>query len=101
MIFRHKFGAIRTETDGIRFASRKEAQFYENLKLLQANGDVIFFLRQTPFHLPGNVRYVVDFVTFDKDGSVHFIDIKGMKTPMYKAKKKMVESLYPIEIEER
>ena len=100
MRFNHKFGAIRTEVDGIKFASRREALAFQNLELQKKAGNVIFFLRQVPFHLPGGVRYVVDFVTFDKDGSVHFIDAKGMKTPMYIAKKKMVEAIYPIEIEE-
>ena len=96
MRFNHKFGAKRTELDGIKFASKREAKAYQDLDLRKKAGDVIFFLRQVPFFLPGGVRYVVDFVSFDKDGSVHFIDAKGMKTPMYIAKKKMVESIYPI-----
>jgi hypothetical protein len=27
------------------------------------------------------------------------VDVKGMKTPVFIAKKKMVEALYPVEIE--
>jgi len=97
----HKFGAKRTELDGIKFASKKEATFYGGLVLRKKAGDVIFFLRQVPFHLPGGIRYVVDFVTFDKDGSVHFIDAKGFRTREYITKKKLVEAEYPVEIEER
>lgn len=100
MIFHHKFNAQRTELDGIKFASKKEAHFYENLKIRKLAGEIVFFLRQVPFHLPGNVRYIVDFMTFNADGTVKFIDCKGMKTPLYIAKKKMVEAEYPIEIEE-
>lgn len=96
----HKFSAVRTVTDGIKFDSKKEAAYYEQLKIRQQAGDIVFFLRQVPLHLPGNVRYVVDFVTFNTDGTVHFIDVKGMRTPVYIAKKKMVEATYPIEIEE-
>lgn len=70
------------------------------MELRKKSGDIVFFLRQVPFHLAGGVRYVVDFVTFNKDGSVHFVDAKGMKTPMYIAKKKIVEATYPIQIEE-
>ncbi len=70
------------------------------LKTRQSAGDVIFHLRQVPFHLPGNVKYVVDFVLFNVDGTVDFVDVKGMKTPMYILKKKMVENLYPISIKE-
>lgn len=97
---RHKFNAKRTVTDRIKFSSRKESQFYENLKIRKAGGEILFFLRQVPFHLSGGVRYVVDFVAFTADGSVHFYDVKGMKTAMYVMKKKMVEAEYPIEIEE-
>ena len=96
----HKFNAIRTEIDGIKFASKKEAAYYQQLLLRRQAGDIIFFLRQVPFHLPGGVRYVIDFVEFLTDGSVRFVDVKGFKTSEYRAKKKMVEALYPIAVEE-
>ena len=102
MIFqKHKFSAIRTVRDGITFDSKKEAQYYDTLKLMIRAKEIIFFLRQVPFDLPGTVKYRVDFQEFHSDGTIHFIDVKGYATPEYKAKKKMVESLYPIEIEER
>ena len=96
---KHKFSAVATKVDGIRFDSKKEARYYEKLKLRVAAGEVVTFLRQTPFHLPGGVKYVVDFQEFHADGSVHFIDVKGMQTESFKAKKKMVEAMYPVEIE--
>ena len=99
MRFNHKFGAIRTELDGIKFASKKEARAYQNLDLRKKAGDVLFFLRQVPFHLPGGTKHVIDFVTFNADGSVHFIEVKGYDTPMGKMKRKMVEAQYPITIE--
>lgn len=99
-MIRHKFNARKTECDGIKFSSRKEAMRYNQLKAAQTAGEVLFFLRQTPFHLPGGVKYVCDFVIFYADGRVTFEDAKGFKTESYKAKKRMVEALYPIEIEE-
>lgn len=97
---RHKYGAVRTETDGIKFASKKEARYYSALKLRVAAGEVLFFLRQVPFHLPGGVRYVVDFQEFHSDGTVRFVDVKGMETASFKAKKRMVEEIYkPVTIE--
>jgi len=96
---KHKFKAIQTECDGIKFPSKKEANYYKQLKLLQKAGDVVFFLRQVPLHLPGNTKYVVDFIEFRRDGTVHFVDVKGVKTEMFIMKKKQVEQLYPIEIE--
>ena len=95
---KHKFKAKPTETDGIRFDSKIEARYYQKLKLLQESGKICFFLRQVPIHLPGNVRYVVDFVEFHADGHVIFTDVKGMETPMFKTKKAQVEELYPIKI---
>jgi len=97
---KHKFHAKQTELDGIKFASKKEAKRYENLKMLQKGGAVLFFLRQTPFHLPGGIKYIADFIVFWSDGNVTIEDCKGFKTQQYKTKKKMVESLYPIHIKE-
>ena len=99
-IHHHKFRAIATEHDGIRFASKKEGRRYLELKQLKSVGDIAFFLRQAPFHLPGNVKYVVDFVIFWACGDVTFEDVKGFRTPQYITKKKLVEALYPIQITE-
>lgn len=95
---RHKFGAVKTERNGFKFDSKKEAARYDDLMLLIRAKEVVFFLRQVPFHLPGNVTYRVDYQIFWTNGEVTFEDVKGMKTATYIMKKKMVESLYPIEI---
>ena len=44
------------------------------------------------------MTYRCDFAVFWADGRVTFEDVKGMRTPQYIANKKMVESLYPVEI---
>ena len=98
---RHKYHAVRTERDGFRFDSKKEARYYDELKLRQKVGEVVFFLRQCPFHLPGGVKLVVDFIEFWADGTVHFIDVKGHRTKTYIAKHKMTAALYPVTIEEK
>jgi hypothetical protein len=99
---RHKFNAVRTEVDNQKFSSKKEGKYYQQLKLRQKAGEVIFFLRQCPFHLKSGIKYIVDFVEFWTDGTVHFVDVKGYsKMPVYIMKKKLVEAEYPIEIEER
>ncbi len=97
-MIRHKFGAKQTIRDGIKFPSKLEASYYDHLQLLIRAGEVLFFLRQTPIHLTGGVKYVVDFQVFYTDGSVKFIDTKGKETRAFIDKKKMVESLYPVEI---
>ena len=99
-IHRHKFRAKQTVRDGFKFASKKEARYYDELKLKQKANIVLFFLRQVPFHLPGNVRYVVDYQVFYTNGTVEFIDVKGHRTKEFIRNKKMVEALYPITIKE-
>ncbi len=99
-MIRHKFHAKPTELDGIKFSSKKEAKRYMELKLLKDSSDVLFFLRQVPFHLPGNVRYVCDFMVFWSNGDITVEDVKGMKTDMYVVKKKILEDTYPIQITE-
>ena len=96
--FRHKYHATRTEVDGVSFASKKEANYYSGLSQARAAGELLFFLRQVPFHLPGGVVYRCDFAEFWKNGEVRFTDVKGFKTREYLNKKKMVEALYPIQI---
>lgn len=98
MKLQHKFKAIRCEQDGFKFASKKELKRYLELKILLSAGEVLLFLMQVPFHLPGGVKYVCDFQVFWNDGNVTFEDVKGFRTPMYILKKKQVEALYPIEI---
>lgn len=98
-MIKHKYFAESTTTHGIRFPSKKEAGYHDELLLRVMAGEVIFFLRQVPFHLPGNTKYIVDFQEFHADGTVHFIDVKGYETAEFKLKKRLVESLYPVEIE--
>jgi hypothetical protein len=97
---KHKFKAKPTELDGIKFASKKEAKRYRELKTLQELGEILFFLRQVPFHLQAGVKYVCDFLVFWTNGEVTIEDVKGIKTDMYIVKKKMVEATYPITITE-
>lgn len=99
-MIKHKYRATSTTLDGIKFSSKKESIRYSNLKFLQKSGDVLFFLRQVPFHLPGNVKYVCDFMVFWTNGDITIEDVKGFKTPIYITKRKIVESLYPITIQE-
>lgn len=97
--FGHKFKAKPVNDDGHHFASTLEWKYFKHIQLLQKAGEILFFLKQVPFHLPGGVKYVVDYQIFYGDGSVKFVDVKGIETSEFKIKKKIVEELYPIEIE--
>ena len=95
----HKFHAKPTDYKDIRFHSKKEAQYAAELDLRIKAGEVVFYLRQVPFDLLG-VVYRVDFAEFWTNGEVHFVDVKGMRTREFITKKKQVEALYPVKIEE-
>jgi hypothetical protein len=95
---RHKFKAKPVKLDGQHFASKLEFAYYNHLELLKKAGVLLFFLRQVPFHLPGGVKCVVDYLEFYVDGEIHITDVKGFETSEFIMKKKMVEALYPVEI---
>ena len=97
-MLRHKFGAMRCEHEGVKFSSKKERNRYLALKQLIEAGEVRMILLQPRFDLPGGVKYYADFQIFWTDGTVTFEDVKGVRTSLYIAKKKMVEELYQIEI---
>jgi hypothetical protein len=65
---------------------------------LRHAGEVKYFFMQVPFRLPGNTKYLLDFMIFWKDGEVTYEDAKGMRTAMYIMKKKQVQALYPVTI---
>ena len=96
---RRKYGNQITVVDGIRFDSKREARYYESLKHRRTSGEVAFFLRQVPIHLPGGTKLVVDFVVFYADGRpADFIDAKGRETKEFRIKKREVEHHYPFRL---
>lgn len=98
---KHKFKAIPTTVGENWFGSKKEAKRFCELQILQKSGEVLFFLKQTPFHLPGKIKYLCDFMVFWKDGNITFEDVKGMRTRSFIDKKKQVEEIYqPVKITE-
>lgn len=107
---RSKYRAIRTEVDGIVFHSRKEANRYCELKLLEKAGEIEQLTLQPRYALtlPGASNeieklgtYSADFKYWDRKlKSWHVEDVKGFRTPLYKWKKKHVEAQYGITITE-
>lgn len=96
----NKYHNHPTTVDGIRFDSKREARYYEQLKIRVAAGEVAYFLRQVPLYLPGGTRYVVDFVLFyaDPEHSPEYVDVKGRETQVFRMKKREVEHHFPIRI---
>jgi hypothetical protein len=92
----HKFNAVRTEFNGSKYDSKKEARYAKELELRKSNGEILFYLRQVRFDLPGGTKMYIDFQEFHADGNVHFVEVKGVKTDSYKIKKREVEHHYPM-----
>ncbi len=95
-----KYGANKVEIDGIKFDSQKESDYYCELKIRLAAGDIKGFCRQAEFILAPNLRYKADFVVFNNDGTSEIIDVKGMQTQVYKDKKKVFEDKFNLKIKE-
>jgi hypothetical protein len=98
-----KYRAIKTEVDGILFDSKAEARAYCNRKLMQQNGMISGLELQPAYDLIVNGvkvgRYIADFrYTLNSTGAVIVEDVKGVRTPVYRLKKKLMLALYGISI---
>ena len=97
-----KYRAVKTTIDGITFASKREARYYQIYSRLQELGQIKNLQLQTsiPFLINGKkmFTYKPDF-EFDDDKGHHIIDVKGFETKEFKIKKKIIEAYYGIEIE--
>lgn len=96
----NKYKAIKTERDGILFDSKLEASQYEELKLLQAAGEIKNLELQYEFTLAVNNRqiciYIADFVYFDcQENKWVCSDAKGVETDVFKIKKKLFQAIFP------
>lgn len=102
----NKYNAHKTVVDGITFDSRKEAKRYAQLKVLEQAGEITDLRLQVPFILiPKSkygrvIKYIADFTYNDVNGCQIVEDTKGIKTPVYRLKKRMMQELYGIEIKE-
>ena len=97
---RTKYHNTHTTMNGWRFDSQKEAGAFYLFEKIRAAGKIRLVLRQVPFHLPGHTIYRLDFLVIEASGGVRFFDVKGVRTQTYKIKKRQVEELYGIRIEE-
>ncbi len=114
---RSKFGATKVAINGIKFDSKKEAERYQHLELLQRASVIsnlqvhpIFKLIVKGVHI---CDYEADFEYIRMEDSKRIVEdvkalgkkIKGKKrfstkTPLYQAKKRLVKALYGINISE-
>lgn len=96
-----KYKAVRTTIDGITFASQREANRYAELKLLVKAKTISDLRMQYAYIIAINgvhiCNYIADF-RYIENGQVVVEDAKGVRTPVYKLKKKLVEAAYNVKI---
>ena len=95
----HKYHAIKTNCGVHDHPSKKEANRCQELRLLERGGEIqeLEFQPRFGLRVHGNLicTYVADFRYFDaRTGQIVIEDTKGVKTPVYRIKKKLMEALY-------
>lgn len=98
-MMQQKYNAIKTVVDGIKFDSKIESRFYTYfqekwIKILELQPT---FLLQDSFKLDGKtirkIEYIADFL-IEYQWDRIYIDVKGMKTPVFALKLKMWQKRY-------
>jgi hypothetical protein len=108
---RAKYGNRKVTTpDGLTFDSQREHGEWVKLEALARKGVIQELQRQVPFDLTVNgvkvCRYVADFVWREVHGPHEseqwrvVADAKGMRTPVYRLKAKLMHAIHGIEIRE-
>ena len=101
-----KYKAKKVEIDGITFDSKREAKRYCELRLLEQAGEIIELELQKKYELIPKqdgeraVNYFADFVYKDKSGAEIVEDTKGVRTPDYVIKRKLMLWRHGIKIRE-
>lgn len=108
-----KYNSRKTTVDGITFDSKKEARRYLVLKKMEQDGEIKNLRLQVPVELVPSfeivvdgkkrkrrpITYVADFVYYKGNEKV-IEDVKGLRTPVYKIKKKLFEYKFKTTIKE-
>lgn len=107
-----KYKNKKVMIDGIKFDSKKEANRYQELKLMQRAGIITDLQRQVKYVLipsqkgdDGRVierpcTYIADFVYIDENGKTIVEDTKGYRTSDYKIKRKLMLYIHGVKINE-
>jgi len=97
----NKFHAIKTEYGGVRYDSKREAEYARELDLrmhAQGKDRVETWERQIRFPLIVNglkiCTYVCDFLVRYADGRRELVEVKGMQTEIFKLKLKLFRATF-------
>lgn len=105
-----KYHNKKVTLDGIKFDSKREANRYRELQLMEQAGVIQNLRKQVKFELIPSQRvngrcverkcsYKADFV-YDEDGKTIVEDVKGYRTDDYRIKRKLMLWVHGIQIRE-
>lgn len=105
-VSKNKYGNKKTEYKGIIYDSKKEAEYAIELDrrffASKPSDRVVLVERQVryPIQIRGAeiCSYFADFKVSYADGHEEVVDVKGVRTDVYKIKKKLVKAVYGITI---
>lgn len=105
-----KYNNRKIRVGGEVFDSKREYNRWCELRLLERSGIICNLQRQVKFRLIDSQKtperterpcdYIADFVYYENDGSRVVEDCKGMRTDVYKIKRKLMLEKYNILIKE-
>ena len=119
-----KYQNKKTIVDGIEFDSKREANHYRELRLLERAGKIQHLRRQVRYQLipaqyenipqygknglriqdkrvcvERELSYIADF-TYQQDGKLVVEDVKGYRTSAYTIKRKLMLFMHGVKIKE-
>lgn len=100
----NKYRNRKTIIDGITFDSRREAERYRELRLMEKANLILHLELQPVYELQAKFRhngkteraitYKADF-RYEENGRIVVEDVKGMETEVFKIKRKLFLYRYP------
>ena len=88
------------------YASKKEAKRAQDLKLMEKSGEICNLREQVKYLLipkqegERECSYIADFIFTNKNGDFVCEDVKGMRTPVFVIKRKLMLWVHGIRITE-
>jgi len=95
---RTKYRNVPTVVYGVRFASKKEASRFAELKLLEQAREISELETQPAYEITisgTRVCKVLGDFRYREDGKIIVEDVKGMDNATSKLKRKLVKAAYP------
>ena len=101
-----RYNNTKIRVDGRLFDSKAEAARWQELQLLERAGEITELERQVEYELIPKqkgeraVKYIADFRYIDHDGKTVVEDTKGVRTPVWIIKRKLMLRVHGIRIRE-